>query len=395
MILVDTSVVLDSPEVLLEEDTYLVRETLDELDRLKCHSGTKGYLARHAIKFIYDIKFNRYAPTPSNVKGETVDKVFISLVKNKANQIDISNIRLKDYNLANYLRSEGIEVDVIEPRREMPEAYFFDTLPDEQIQEILNNNVTRIKDTRPNRYGIINPEQGSILAYSRDGRARKVRERTVHISNSACINARNKEQIFLIDGLLNTDIPLIIVSGPAGTGKTLISIACGLYGVLKGFYKKLLILTPPVHVGNKDKLGFFPGNKDEKLRNYFGGARDALEYILGDNWDREYGDFIDFESTTLTRGRSYRDAFIFLDEAQNTTPAEMLTLVTRVGEGSKLIVAGDLEQSDISRSADRTGLGAVVNALYDSKEAVYLEMYKPLRSNLVVEATRKFREVDI
>ena len=70
MTLVDTSVVLDSPEILLDQDTWLVRETLDELDRLKTHSGTKGYLARHAIRYIYDIKFNRFVNTPSNVKGE-------------------------------------------------------------------------------------------------------------------------------------------------------------------------------------------------------------------------------------------------------------------------------------------------------------------------------------
>jgi|GEM_PF-5818774 len=395
MILVDTSVVLDSPEVLLEEDTYLVRETLDELDRLKSHSGTKGYLARHAIKFIYDIKFNRFANTPSNVRGETVDKVLIAIAKNKANSPYIDNIRLKDYNLANYLRLEGIEVEVIQSKRDIPEAYFSETVSGEQVQSILNNKVTKIKDTRPNRYGIINPETGSILAYSKAGDVRKIRERTVHVSNSVCINARNKEQIFLIDSLLNTTIPLVIASGPAGTGKTLVSIACGLFAVLRGDYKKLLILTPPVHVGNKDKLGFFPGNKDDKLKNYFGGARDALEFLLGDKWERDYLDFIDFESTTLTRGRSYRNAFICLDEAQNTTPAEMLTLVTRVGEGSKLIVAGDLEQSDISSSSDKTGLGAVIHALYDSKEAVYLELYKPLRSNLVVEATTKFREVNI
>lgn len=395
MTLVDTSVVLDSPEILLDQDTWLVRETLDELDRLKTHSGTKGYLARHAIRYIYDIKFNRFVNTPSNVKGESVDKVFIAIAGNKANSFNISNIKLKDFNLANYLRLEGIEVEVIETKKDIPEAYFFENLPNEQIQEILNSDFTTIKPTRPNQYGIINPEQGSILAFNKEGKVRKIRERALHISNSACVNARNKEQIFLMDSLLNTDIPLIMVSGPAGTGKTLMTVACGLHSVLRGDYKKLLILTPPVHVGNKDKLGFFPGNKDDKLRNYFGGARDALEYLLGDRWDRDYADFIDFESTTLTRGRSYRNAFIMLDEGQNTTPEEMLTLVTRVGEGSKLVVAGDPEQSDISHSLCNTGLGAVITAMYDSKEAVYLEMYKPLRSNLVAEATKRFREVNI
>ena len=388
MILADTSVIMDNPTILLNPDIYLVRETLEELDCLKSKSGTSGFLARKACKYIYDIKFNRYVNTPSNVKHQIVDRVLLEIVKDDPE----IQVLTSDVNLINFFLSYGLKASLVTPHKELPTPYFSESLSSEHTSLILNEEFTQLKETRPNIYGIINPEGGSILACCRNGKARKVKERTVKIGSSVCINAKNKEQIFLIDALLNTNIPLVMVNGRAGTGKTLISVVCGLQAVLRQEYKKMLILTPPVQLGDKDRLGFFPGNKDEKLRNYFGGARDALEYLLGNNWMTEYANLIDFESTTLTRGRSYRDTFIVLDEAQNASPSEILTIITRVGEGSKLILAGDLEQSDISATIDNTGLGIAIETMYDSEEAVYLEMQKVVRSRLVCETTKRFKE---
>ena len=389
MVLADTSVIMDNPELLLNPDIYLVRETLEELDNLKNKHGTTGFLARRVCKLLNSIKFNRYVNTPINVKHNIVDKVLLEIVKITPS----IKVITADINLVNFFLSYGLEAELVSFRRELPEAYFSEDVSPNQLTSILNEEVTQIKDNTPNKYGIINPSGGSVLAFSKAGKVRKIKECTVRVNGSACISARNKEQIFLIDSLLHTDIPLVMVNGRAGTGKTLISIVCGLYQVLRQQYKKILILTPPIQLGDKDRLGFFPGNKDEKLRNYFGGARDALDYLLGDKWQNEYAGLIDFESTTLTRGRSYRDMFIILDEAQNTVPAEMLTIITRIGEGSKLVIAGDLEQSDISSSTDNTGLGVAINAMHDSNQAVYLEMQKVVRSDLVTEATKRFKEI--
>lgn len=165
------------------------------------------------------------------------------------------------------------------------------------------------------------------------------------------ITARNTQQRMALELLLNDDIPLITITGKAGTGKTLLALAAGLLKVEDEHkYKKLLIARPVVPMG-KD-IGYLPGEKEEKLRPWMQPIYDNLEYLFD---TKKSGDIdkilmglgsIHVEALTYIRGRSIPGQFIIVDEAQNLSKHEVKTIVSRVGEGSKLIIMGDPEQID-------------------------------------------------
>ncbi|MBQ4897513.1 PhoH family protein [Paenibacillus sp. Marseille-P2973] len=165
------------------------------------------------------------------------------------------------------------------------------------------------------------------------------------------ISARNAQQRMALELLLNDEIPLVTITGKAGTGKTLLALAAGLLKVEDDHkYKKLLIARPVVPMG-KD-IGYLPGEKDEKLRPWMQPIYDNLEYLFD---TKKSGDIekilmglgsIQVEALTYIRGRSIPGQFIIVDEAQNLTRHEVKTIVSRVGEGSKIILMGDPEQID-------------------------------------------------
>jgi len=151
--------------------------------------------------------------------------------------------------------------------------------------------------------------------------------------------------------LLNDDVPLVTLTGKAGTGKTLLALAAGLLKTEDEHkYKKLLIARPVVPMG-KD-IGYLPGEKEEKLRPWMQPIYDNLEYLFD---TKKSGDIdkilmgmgsIQVEALTYIRGRSIPGQFIIIDEAQNLTKHEVKTIVSRVGEGSKIVLMGDPEQID-------------------------------------------------
>ncbi|WP_410768026.1 PhoH family protein [Fontibacillus sp. BL9] len=165
------------------------------------------------------------------------------------------------------------------------------------------------------------------------------------------ISARNAQQRMALELLLNDDIPLVTITGKAGTGKTLLALAAGLLKVEDDHkYKKLLIARPVVPMG-KD-IGYLPGEKEEKLRPWMQPIYDNLEYLFD---TKKSGDIekilmglgsIQVEALTYIRGRSIPGQFIIVDEAQNLSRHEVKTIVSRVGEGSKIILMGDPEQID-------------------------------------------------
>jgi PhoH-like ATPase len=170
------------------------------------------------------------------------------------------------------------------------------------------------------------------------------------------VKARNKEQAFALDLLLDPTISLISLVGKAGSGKTLLAIAAGIAQVLKDpfsngaspVYKKLVVSRPVQPMG-KD-IGFLPGSMEEKMRPWLMPIQDNLQYLMGN--DRvtleDYMDqgVIELEALTYIRGRSISNAFIIIDEAQNLTMHEIKTIITRAGEGTKIVLTGDVEQID-------------------------------------------------
>ena len=166
------------------------------------------------------------------------------------------------------------------------------------------------------------------------------------------IRPRNKEQHFGLDALLDPDVDLVTLVGKAGTGKTLLAIAAGLHSVLEDSKHRKLLVSRPIFPLGRD-IGFLPGDVEEKLNPWMQPIFDNLELLLGnqDGKDRSYREFLDMgyvqvEPLTYIRGRSIPNQYIIVDEAQNLTPHEVKTIVTRVGEGTKIVLTGDPYQID-------------------------------------------------
>jgi PhoH-like ATPase len=202
------------------------------------------------------------------------------------------------------------------------------------------------------------------------------------------IRPRNVQQKMAIELLMRKDIHLVTLTGKAGTGKTLLTLAAGLMQTedLKN-YKKLLIARPIVPVG-KD-IGYLPGEKEEKLKPWMQPIYDNLEYLFNTKKPGELDKIlagigsIHVEALTYIRGRSLPDQFIIIDEAQNLTKHEVKTILTRVGEGSKIVLLGDPHQIDHPYLDEyNNGLTYVVEKFKEQKISGHVKLEKGERSVL-------------
>jgi PhoH-like ATPase len=208
------------------------------------------------------------------------------------------------------------------------------------------------------------------------------------------LSARNKEQQYAMDLLFDKDIHVISLTGPAGTGKTLLATACALEQVMnttsaKGGYDKLII-TRPVQPMGRD-IGFLPGTLEEKMLPWIAPIRDNLEHLFGDrtalDMQVEQGT-IEIEAMTYIRGRSIANAFMIVDEAQNLTAHELKTIITRVGHGTKLVLTGDIQQIDNSYvDSVSNGLTHAVEKFKEHDIAGHITITKGERSDLATLAS--------
>jgi PhoH-like ATPase len=206
------------------------------------------------------------------------------------------------------------------------------------------------------------------------------------------IRPRNKEQSFALDLLLNEEIRVVTIVGKAGTGKTLLAIAAGLHKAMEeSAYQKLLVSRPIFPLGRD--IGYLPGDVEEKLNPWMQPIFDNVEYLMNlsrseKKLGRGYHELVDLgileiEPLTYIRGRSIPNQFMIVDEAQNLTPHEVKTIVTRVGDGTKLVLTGDPYQID-NPYVDQTnnGLVHVVNRFKDERLAGHVTLSKGERSPL-------------
>ncbi len=209
------------------------------------------------------------------------------------------------------------------------------------------------------------------------------------------VKPRNKEQHFALDALLDPDVPLVTLMGKAGTGKTLLALAAGLYQVEEiGTYARLLVSRPIFPMGRD--LGFLPGEIEEKLNPWMQPIFDNLEYIF----DRQRGrkgltvnklmasGVLELEPITYIRGRSIPGQFLIVDEAQNLTPLEVKTILTRVGEGTKVVLTGDPYQIDNPYvDASSNGFNYLVQRFRLEPLAAHVDLMKGERSKLAERAS--------
>lgn len=209
------------------------------------------------------------------------------------------------------------------------------------------------------------------------------------------IGARNKEQTFAIDLIMDPNVNLVTLIGRAGTGKSLIVLATALELVLsKKEYDKFIIYRPIQPVGND--IGYLPGTMEEKLAPWFHAIMDNFEMLFttkaSGDWRRELEMYqkkgrIEMEAITYIRGRSIPNAVILIDECQNLTKDEVKTILTRAGENTKIILTGDIEQIDNSSlDATSNGLTYVIEKFKDSDLAGHITFTQGERSKLASQA---------
>lgn len=241
----------------------------------------------------------------------------------------------------------------------------------------------------PNEFLVLknasNPSQSALGRYIRDSVLALAHAESVNWG----IKALNKEQRFALEILLNDDIKVATLVGRAGTGKTLLALSVGLEKVLEQkVYSRLLITRPVTPMG--EDLGFLPGTKEEKLRPWMQPIYDNLELLFGGCSQSLYllDDFmkrgiLEMEALTYIRGRSIPKQFIICDEAQNLSPHMIKTLVTRVGDGAKIVFTGDPEQIDHPYlDASSNGLTYLVEKLKQEEISGHVTLTKGERSKV-------------
>ena len=206
--------------------------------------------------------------------------------------------------------------------------------------------------------------------------------------------ARNKEQQFAVELLMDPKVPVVTLVGTAGSGKTLLALASGLEQTLGTTprYKKVVV-TKPVEPVGKD-IGFLPGTMEEKMLPWLAPIQDNLQFLMGD--DKMTLDLyvekgqIEVEAMTFIRGRSISNAFIVIDEVQNMTQHEIKTILTRVGENTKIVLTGDIEQIDnVYIDATNNGLSYVVERLKEENITGHVTLHKGERSKVATIAATK------
>ena len=224
------------------------------------------------------------------------------------------------------------------------------------------------------------------------------------------LRPRNKEQHFSLDLLMDENVKLLSMVGKAGSGKTLLALAAGLeqlntIGTLPR-YQKLLVSRPIQPVG-KD-IGYLPGTLEEKMEPWIAPVKDNLDYLLGINGKKpgrkskdnlmssdpylelmQQRGLIEIEAISFIRGRSIQNAFIIIDEAQNLSMHELKTIVTRVGEGTKIVLTGDIEQIDnVDVDAYTNGLTYAIEKFKEHSIAGHVTLLKGERSLLATLASK-------
>ncbi|RMG92230.1 MAG: PhoH family protein [Zetaproteobacteria bacterium] len=204
------------------------------------------------------------------------------------------------------------------------------------------------------------------------------------------IVARNLEQNMAMNLLMDADLDLVLMMGLAGSGKTLLALACGLHQTLEvGLYDRIVVTRATVPMGQD--IGFLPGTEREKMEPWMGAITDNLKFLLSegvDNLQAALAQYrIEIASLSFVRGRSFTKTWLIVDEAQNLTPHQMKTLVTRMGEDSKIIILGNNAQIDTPYlSAHTNGLTHVATQFAGWEHAGLIALMASERSRLAAKA---------
>ena len=426
----DTSVIIYEHNSILnfdEHDVGIPITVLEELDNFKKGNDTKNFEAREFIRLIDKLAKDQMLHhwNPINGKGKGNFKVVMDssgtsqLDANKVFNEDKADHRILNSALVLQKEEKGRKVilvskDVNLRLKAKALGLQAEDYTTGKIQNIssLHTGRTVIEDVDPtiinlmyekgycppedvlgkskpmkNHYFILKSGKKSVLAFynSANGMVELVEKRNVY-----GIKPRNAEQAFAIHAMLKPEIRLVSMQGVAGTGKTLIALAAALEQ--KREYKQIYLARPIVPLSNKD-IGYLPGDIKSKLNPYMEPLWDNLKFIQNQysESDKEYSkitEMVTNEKLVITplayiRGRSLSNICFIVDEAQNLTPHEVKTIITRAGENTKIIFTGDIYQIDTPYlDAQSNGLSYLIDRLKDHELYAHITLEKGERSEL-------------
>ncbi|MFV0532001.1 MAG: PhoH family protein [Flavobacteriales bacterium] len=424
----DTSVILFNHQSIIsfeEHDVAIPITVLEELDTFKKGSETKNFEAREFIRFLdrcsNQYPINDWIPLPGENKGRF--KVVLNAEVKGVNAIEAFNessmdnkilnaalslkeqeedreiiMVTKDINLrlkakALGLQSEDFKTGKVNDVDDLDEGISTVRVTKDFIDKLYQQteiSAEEIEDfeLKPNYYYILQTEEGSSgLAYYNPFKhiLEKVNKHAAY-----GIKPRNAEQAFALHALMNPDVKLVSIYGVAGTGKTLLALAGALQQ--RKTYKQIYLARPIVPLSNKD-LGFLPGDIKSKIDPYMQPLWDNLKFIQHqyketDKYFKLITQMLEEEKLLISplayiRGRSLSDIMFIVDEAQNLTPHEVKTIITRAGENAKFIFTGDIRQIDTPYLDEQSnGLSYLVDRLKGQNLFTHIKLQKGERSEL-------------
>ncbi len=422
---IDTNVFIHDPTAIQnfqDNDVVIPLAVLEELDSLKRYTDESGKNSREVIRYIDSLKAETMGDLHSGVVIPEGPKVRI-LLNTKPEKIEGFPLPLDRSSnrflfTAYLLKTQGESVVIVSKdfvTRVKAEAMDLESEDYENLKscyEGMYKGLRKIvvqkkdidlfykdgtvplveKDFHPNEYALLaSPENASaVCKYSL--KTKKL-EPLLQMKNDVWgIQPLNVEQRCAMDLLMRDDIQLVTLIGPAGTGKTLMALACGMRKVFdENVYSRILISRPIVPLG-KD-IGYLPGTKEEKLYHWMQPIYDNLEFLCTTTSGEGNGpatmEFvmeskrIEMEAVTYIRGRSLPKMYMIIDEAQNLTPHEVKTIISRAGKGTKVILTGDATQIDNPYlDKNSNGLIYIVNKFRNQRIYGHMFLERTERSEL-------------
>ncbi len=423
----DTSVLLFDHNAInnFQDNNVIIPITvLEELDNFKIGNETKNFEARAVIRFLDKMSdsggLNNWislgkdrgnlkiamVTSKLNIDAEKVygadknDHKIINAAIEAQQEYTKAKITLvtKDINLRIKSKSIGLSAEDYLTGKVKNIKKIFDGVADLDnidptfIKNLYNHSKADeqgvLKDAKSaNGYYVLNKSSDSILARynQKTNQIERVEKKYAY-----GIKPKNAEQTFALDALLNEDIKLIALQGVAGTGKTLLALASALEQ--KGRFDQIILSRPIIPLSNRD-IGFLPGGADDKISPYMQPLWDNLKFIKSqfrENErkrkvleDMETSGYLSLTALAFIRGRSLSNVMFIIDEAQNLTPHEIKTIITRAGEGTKIIFTGDINQIDTPYMDEQSnGLSYLIDKLKGQDLFAHVKLEKGERSEL-------------
>jgi len=424
----DTSVIIYDHTAIknfAEHDVVIPITVLEELDNFKKGNDTKNFAAREFTRYVDKLSGKDSLQNWTSINGPTRGMFKIELhTSSTVNAEKIFDDRKADHRILNTalyvsethpgrkvilvtkdinLRIKAKSLSLLAEDYETGKIKTVDELytgrtevqrvPNESIAAIYNQGqcksevILKKEKALPNHYFIL--KNGSQSVLSRYNDEDKTMRRVIKTAAFGVI-PKNAEQAFALDAIMNPDIKLVSIQGVAGTGKTLLSLAGALE--LRRNYHQIYLARPIVPLSNKD-IGYLPGDVNSKLNPYMEPLWDNLKYIRSqfsekDKEHKQLNEMVESQKLVVCplayiRGRSLSNVFFIVDEAQNLTPHEVKTIITRAGENTKIVFTGDIHQIDTPYlDAQSNGLSYLIEKVKGQPLYAHITLEKGERSEL-------------